>query len=298
MTREEDYCAPRVAKEAMHWLERQVRVHSRKDRLFLWVDFFDPHEPWDPPEPWRSLYDPDYDGQELVDPVAGDVAGYMTAREVEHTMALYAGEITFVDKWVGLLLDRLRDLGLWDNTLLMLTSDHGEPFGEHGYIRKARPYNHEQLVHIPWIVRHPEGLGAGRRVEALVQTTDLMPTVLDALDIPRPLEQVYRAPTHTLFPQDMPVARQHVQLDGFSLLGLMRGDREAVRAYACTGHHGRQWSIRSAEWAYLLNVDGSGGPELYHRPGDPAEQHNLVAEHPDVARELELELRRWVARLG
>jgi len=294
---EEGYFAPRVAKEAIRWLDYQVKTQRQKDKLFLWVDFFDPHEPWDPPQPWRSMYDPDYDGQEIIDPVAGDTAGYMTPREIEHTKALYAGEVTFVDKWVGVLLDRIRELGLWENTLLMLTSDHGEPFGEHGYIRKARPYNHEQLVHIPWIVRHPDGLGAGRRIDALVQTTDLMPTILDALHIPWPLQQVYRAPTRRMFPQDMPVASQKVDLHGYSLLPLIKGDVEAVRQYAYTGHYRRQWSIRSHEWAYLLNVDGSGGPELYHRPSDLEEQHNVVAEHPEIADALELELRRWVASL-
>ena len=294
---EEDYFAPRVTKEAIRWLDDVVQGQGRKDDLFLWVDFFDPHEPWDPPDPWRSMYDPGYQGQELIDPVAGDVTGYMTAREVAHTKALYAGEVTFVDKWVGVLLDHVRTLGLWEDTLVMLTSDHGEPFGEHGYIRKARPYNHEQLAHIPWVIRHPRGLGAGRRIDALVQSTDLMPTVLDALGIPWPLKHVYRAPTKRMFPQDMPVAEYEVDMHGSSLLPLMAGEVEAVRRYAYTGHYGRQWSIRSHEWAYLLNIDGSGAPGLYHRPSDPAEQHNVAGEHTGVADALELELRRWVASL-
>ncbi len=295
---EEDYFAPRVVKEAIHWLERQVQEKGQKDRLFLWVDMFDPHEPWDPPEPWRSMYDPDYAGQELIDPVPGAVAGYMTPREVAHTKALYAGEVSFVDKWVGMLLDRVRDLGLYDNTLLMLTTDHGEPLGEHGYIRKARPYNHEQLVHIPWIIRHPAGWGAGQRCDALVQTTDMLPTILDALGISGPLEQVYRAPTRTMFPQDMPVATRQIALHGTSLLPLLRGETPTVRRYAYSGHFGRQWAIRDHEWAYLLPIDGSGAPQLYHRPTDPDEQRDVVTEHPDVATWLELQLRRWVASLA
>jgi arylsulfatase A-like enzyme len=295
---EEDYFAPRVAKEAIRWLDYQVKTQGRKDKMFLWVDFFDPHEPWDPPEPWRSMYDGDYEGHENIDPVPGTVEGYMTQREIDHTLALYAGEVTFVDKWAGIVLDRLRELGLWDNTLIMMTTDHGEPFGEHGYIRKSEPNNHEQLVHIPWIVRLPDGTGAGRRIEALVQTTDLMPTVLDALAIPRPLEQVYLAPTRTMFPQDMQVASREVVMHGASLLPLVAGDVDAVRDYALSGHHGRQWSIRSDEWAYLLNIDGSGGPMLYHRLSDLAEQNNVVDEHTAIAAELELELRRRVAALA
>jgi arylsulfatase A-like enzyme len=146
-------------------------------------------------------------------------------------------------------------------------------------------------------VRLPDGRGAGRQIEALVQTTDLMPTILDALEIPLPLRQVYLAPTRTMFPQDMPVATQEVTLHGTSLLPLMAGEVDAVRGYAYTGHHGRQWSIRSHEWAYLLNIDGSGPPMLYHRLSDLAEQHNVVDQHPGVAAELELALRRWVASL-
>ena len=288
--KEEDYFAPRVASEAMRWLDHQVRDRGATDELLLWVDFFDPHEPWDAPHPWRSMYDPDYDGQELIDPVVGDVSGYMTPREIEHTKALYAGEVTFVDKWVGALLDRIRDLGLWENTLLMLTSDHGEPFAEHGYIRKARPYNHEQLVHIPWIIRHPGGLGAGRQVDALVQTTDLMPTILDALHIACPLKPAHPTP-------DMRATARETSLHGSSLLPLMRGDVQEVRPYAYSGHYGKQWSIRNHEWAYLLNIDGRAGSELYHRVSDPTEQHNVLTRHPQVADMLELELRRWVASL-
>ena len=125
----------------------------------------------------------------------------------------------------------------------------------------------------------------------------MMPSILDALHIPWPLKHVYRVPTRKMFPQDMPVASQQVNLHGRSLLPLMRGDVQVVRQYAYTGHYGRQWSIRNHEWAYLLNIDGSGGPELYHRPSDMEEQRNVVAEHPEVGDLLELELRRWVASL-
>jgi arylsulfatase A-like enzyme len=294
---EEDYFCPRVMKEAMRWLDEQVIAQRRKDHLFLWIDSFDPHEPWDPPDPWRTMYDPDYTGQELIDPVPGDIAGYLTPREVEHIKALYAGEVTFVDKWVGVFLQRVRDLGLYENSLIMITSDHGEPLGEHGYIRKARPENHEQLVHIPWLIRHPQGWGAGQRLAALAQPTDMLPTIMDCLGLPLPLQQTFRAPTRTMFPQDMPIASTTVELHGVSLLPLLRGEAETVRDYAYSGHYGRQWAIRDAQWAYLLNIDGSAPPQLYDRQRDPAEQHNLVAERAEVAAALELQLRRWVASL-
>ena len=291
---EERMPTAQVAKGAVAWLEEQVRAQGRKDRLFLWVDFFDPHEPWDPPEPYRSLYGAGHGGPEIIDPVAGPVAGYMTEAEIRRTMALYAGEVTMVDRWAGVVLDAVRALGLWDDTLVMHVSDHGEPFGEHGIIRKAMPWNYEELVHIPWVLRHPGGLGAGRRIPALVQTVDLMPTVLDALGIGGPLTLPFLAPTRTMFPQDMVVDRRRVELTGKSLMPLLRGDAEGVREFAVTAHHGRQWSLRTADWSLLLPIDGSGGPELYDRRRDPGEHANLAGLEPDRVAAMELELRRFV----
>ncbi len=291
---EEKTPTARVAKAAVAWLEEQVRAQGTRDRLFLWVDFFDPHEPWDPPEPYRSLYDPHYRGDVLIDPVAGPVAGYMTAAEIHHTMCLYAGEVTLVDRWAGVVLDAARTLGLWDDTLVMHVSDHGEPFGEHGIIRKARPWNYEELVHVPWVIRHPRGHGAGRRIPALVQTVDLMPTVLDALGIAGPLTLPFLAPTRTMFPQDIEVDRRRVELTGRSLMPLLRGEAQQVRDAAVTAHHGRQWSLRTSDWSFLLPIDGSGGPELYDRGRDPGEHDNLVAREPERARAMELHLRRFV----
>ncbi len=269
---EEDHCAPRTFAAAMQWLER-VASHQQDD-LFLWLDSFSPHEPWDPPEPYRSQYDPDYTGQELIDPVPGAVEGYLTPAEVRHTHALYCGVVTLVDTWMGRLLDKLKALGLWDNSLIMVMSDHGEPFGEHGIIRKAGAWNHDYLTRIPWIIRHPEGLGAGQRFSGFAQPPDLLPTILDALGLET----------------DLP-------LQGSSLMPVLRGERAAVRDFAVSGWHNRQWSIRTEEWAFFLDV-GAGLPHrLYHRQQDPAEREDLVAREPDVADRLELRLRRFAAQV-
>lgn len=302
-TREEEYSVARVMREAAGWLEDTVGRRGIKDHLFLWVDSFDPHEPWDPPQPYASMYDPNYRGQEIVDPVPGRTQGYLTDAEVRHTQALYAGEVTLVDRWVGELLDCVRNLGLYDNTLIMHVSDHGEPFGEHGIIRKAQPWNYEELAHVPWIIRHPEGAGRGKAVSALVQPTDLMPTVLDFLGIATPLTLPFSAPRRSaqLFPQDMVLDTHSVSLHGHSLLPLMRGEAQKVRDYAFTGHHNQQWSIRSEDWTYLMPLRPEagrlGGPELYDRRRDLAEQHNVLAQHPDVAADLENRLWRWVMGL-
>ncbi len=265
---EEDHCAPRTFQAAMDWLER--RPEPGDDPFFLWIDSFSPHEPWDPPEPYRSMYDPDFDGFEIMDPVPGPVRDYMSDDEVRHTHALYCGVVTLVDKWVGKLLEKVRALGLWDDTLIMFTSDHGEPFAEHGIIRKAGAWNHEYLARIPWIIRHPDGLGAGERFDAFAQPPDLMPTLYDALGV---------------------TTDQLVQ--GTSVLPVLRGETEGIRDFAVTAWHERQWAIRDQDWAFFLDVVVGEPNALYDRRQDRAERHNLLGAHPDVAEALELKLRRF-----
>ena len=297
-----DCFVARVTKEAMSWLDDTVVKKGQKDNLFLWVDCFDPHEPWDPPEPYWSMYleKPDDEVQPLIDPVPGPPEGYVTDEEIKKTFELYAGEVTCVDKWVGDLLGHVESLGLYDNTLIMHISDHGEPFNEHGIIRKARPWLFEELTHIPWIIRHPEGVGKGQQVDAFAQPCDMMPTILDFLGIEGPLDMKIQGPQKgaKTMPQDHNLKSIEQQLDGRSLLPVMAGEKNQIRDYVFSGMH-NQWSIRSEEWTFLLplrpNPDASrtGGPELYNRKTDLAEQNNVIEEHGDVAAQLELELRRW-----
>jgi len=272
-------------------------VWDRRRPFLLWLDSFDPHEPWDPPEEFRNLYaDPNYKGVELIHPVPGEVEGYLTEEEEAYVRALYAGEVTLVDKWVGEFVNFLKDKGLLDDTLLIWTSDHGEPLGRrehgHGIIRKARPWPYEELSHIPLLVRHPEGIGAGRRIEAFVETVDIMPTILDFLGVEGPK-----------------------WMHGKSLLPLMRGEVERIRDFAVSGYYNRAWSIRDEEWTLILwlptrpkrmdqtpwtlggTLETPKSPELYHRGSDPYELKNVLEEHPDEAMRLELTLRRFVSTL-
>jgi arylsulfatase A-like enzyme len=292
VAREEDYFVARVVQAAIRWLD--LITEQQRDNLFLWVDCFDPHEPWDPPEPYRSMYDPDYTGQELIDPVPGPVDGYMTEEELAHTLALYAGEVSFVDKWIGVLLEHVSGLGLDENTLVMFTSDHGEPFGEHGIVRKCRPWGFEELAHIPWIIRHPEGLGAGQRSDAFVQPPDLMPTVLDLLGIPaRTLSLPYQAPIEHRFPQDTVVSEEAIALHGTSLLPLLRGEAKQVRDFTVTAHHDAEWTLRTRGWTFMLPLRGEREAELYDRTNDPHERTNVIADRQAEADALELTLRRF-----
>lgn len=268
---EADTFVARVVKAGIRWLEEQ----PRKDNLFLWLDCFDPHEPWDPPPPYNRMYtDPNYGGKDIIQPIPGQVEGYLTPEEVNHIAKLYAGKVTLCDHWVGQFLDRVKELGMYGNTLIIYTTDHGEPFGDHGIIRKAEPLLYEELVHIPLIVRHPEGMGAGKRFDAVVETTEIFPTILDFLNVRRP-----------------------PRIHGESLLPIMSGEVESIRDYAYMGQFKRAWRVNDREWSFILNLDRDNSRELYNLKDDPGEKQDLFSVKPQKAMELELELRRFVSGL-
>ncbi|MBC7288705.1 MAG: sulfatase, partial [Armatimonadetes bacterium] len=287
---EQDYFIAQVVTRAIHWLER----YAGQDRLFLWVDCFDPHEPWDPPEELKAKYDPDYDGIDIIDPVPDVVAGYLTEEEMRHVQRLYAAEVEFVDGWIGHLLDAARSLGYFENSLIIFTSDHGVPLNDHGIVRKCRPWNYEELAHVPLIVRPPGGLSQTRRVETFAQHPDLFPTICDFLAVPLP-----------------------DGLTGRSFWPIIDGKTDELRDFAVSGHHRRSWAIRTPEWTFQLMLSplpkSPAGPpdrdlgkaamfgeprELFDRQNDRSEQRNLIAELPEVADALELRLRRFMAGLG
>ena len=183
---EEDWFAPKVFINAMETLEEA----RRSEPYFLVVDCFDPHEPWDPPEQYVDLYDPDgYEGKEpLSDRYGKD--DYVTDRQLLRMRALYSAEVTMADRWLGNFLERALDLGVMDNTLLIVISDHGHALGEHGYLGKPPNALWPELTDIVLFVHHPEGKRSGEESDYYASTHDVAPTVLGFLGIepPRPLD--------------------------------------------------------------------------------------------------------------
>lgn len=200
---EADCFAPMTMSDAIDWLDHNHKL----DKFFLYVDTFDPHEPWDPPKHYADMYDPGYNGEEVVYPLYAP-STFLTDAELAHIKALYAGEVTMVDAWVGKLLKKIEDLGLYDNTLVIFTADHGFYFGEHGIIGKFGMI-YDELAHIPLMMRMP-GAKPGHRSQ-FVQPCDHMPTMLDLAGVPHP-------PT----------------VQGKSLVNVLKGSDEPVRDSAVT----------------------------------------------------------------
>jgi len=271
--REEDYFAARVFRTAADWLTANVDNQP----FFLWVEAFDPHEPWDPPVHYADKYCPNYSGRDYIMPGAAYEYEPPTPEELERIKALYYGEVTFVDTWVGHLLNRIDELKLRDNTIVMVLSDHGTEIMDDGKFGKG-PHNlRAYTTGIVWLVRHPEG-PRNHKVSAFVQSHDVMPTILSLLGI-------------------------ECNVDGENAWSLVTGEREQIRDHVVTGWAG--WtngsaigraSVRDDEWNYVVAVgQEDDSPELYHLTEDPEEKRNVVSEHPQV---VEKQRKRLEAVIG
>jgi arylsulfatase A-like enzyme len=193
---EEDYFCARTLRGAADWLEKN---HGRQP-FFLYVDTFDPHEPWDPPKSYVENYDPGYTGEEVIYPRYDRWKDFLSEKELKHCQSLYAGEASMVDHWAGNLLDKIEKLGLLENTLVLFLADHGFYLGEHGYIGKAFIRDNKfqslplysEVCRVPFLVHFPN-CKPGSVIDALVQPVNLAPTILDYLGIKKP--DVFAAPS-------------------------------------------------------------------------------------------------------
>ncbi|HEV7216170.1 MAG TPA: sulfatase [Chloroflexota bacterium] len=177
---EEHTFAAQTFRSAATWLD----ANRQAEPFFLLIDCFDPHEPFDPPEPYRRRYE-DQPGQErMLWPIYGPADRYSEA-ELRDVRGLYAGEVALVDTWLGYFMDRLERLGRLDDTMLIVTTDHGHLFGEHGMLGKPSTTHgdsnlYQEVAAVPFFVYIP-GAPGGQRRQELVQLVDVYPTVLAAL---------------------------------------------------------------------------------------------------------------------
>jgi arylsulfatase A-like enzyme len=252
--------------------------------FMLWLESFDPHEPWDPPREYANRYyefPPGKDGAEFIYPP--EAARIGTEEEKERTKALYYGEITFMDAVIGRLMNTLADLGRLDDTVVMLTSDHGTELLDHGRFGKSADHLYAHNTQLNWIVRHPQGTGGrDRTIDAFVQNHDIVPTILDLLGL------LDRWPGAT--------AVDRPEWAGRSALPLIEGRPDARgRDFVITGW-GDYASVRDRDWNYVVNFEQPDGSErLYDLRNDPYEQRDVASDHPDVVRERR---RRLEALLG
>ncbi|HIE29328.1 TPA: hypothetical protein EYP66_18815 [Candidatus Poribacteria bacterium] len=287
---EEDYCAPMTCAAAERWIERHY-----KDQFFLYVDTWDPHEPWDPPAHYVELYDKDWDGAIVAPPYWYWKDAGLTERQLQVAHACYCGEVTMVDRWVGRIIERIESLGIMDRTAILFTTDHGFYFGEHGILGKTVMRRgefrgsplYEEVARIPLLVYVP-GVDP-KRSDALVSAVDFMPTILElaGVQIPETVQGGSFAPvlkgeksTHRQFV----VSTTQLQNPGETTQAVDDSQRQ-IKTYLPA-------TITSDEWSLLYAWEGAQ-VELYNLKSDPKQRTNVVEDN----RELAEEMHRWFYEL-
>ncbi|HDL64551.1 MAG TPA: hypothetical protein ENH12_04090, partial [Proteobacteria bacterium] len=177
--------SPRITDLACDWLEE-----NSSGPFFLFVHMFDVHYDYNPPEPYDRKFDPDYTGDidcklYITDATADTIYPDMAPRDLAHVIALYDGEIAYVDYHLGLIIEKLKELGIFEQTLIVITADHGDEFFEHG--KKGHGNSlFDEVIKIPLIFHCPEVVDRGGEIDNQVGIIDIAPSILDlcGLNVP------------------------------------------------------------------------------------------------------------------
>lgn len=287
-----------VVDRVAAWFEE----HGTPQRpLFLWVHLMDTHSPYLPPAPWRDrftapqtadiddlaandvLYHYIFEQQDAKKkaadyPLPSDLGLDLESLE-RHWRALYHGETAYADAEIGRLRDVLERAGMWDDAVVVVTSDHGEEFGEHGRVaHNRRSAMAEELIRIPLVVRPPMPVTAtGTEVDALVRMVDLAPTVLDLVG----------------------ATDATASMDGRTLRPLLEGRTDDPRVALISGIW---WGIvHDGRWKYRLEkstwTGGDTVERLFDVERDPLETSDVAVDEPDVLARLRAEWDRGAAML-
>ncbi|HIE18226.1 TPA: DUF4976 domain-containing protein [Candidatus Bathyarchaeota archaeon] len=264
-----------------------IRKNYKKD-FFLFIHYWDPHGLYFPPKKYRRLF---YDGDECdpenhsLDALKRQPIWPFTKRhldairegvmDIEYVIAQYDGEIRYSDDNVKDLVDLLEDLGIYDETVLIITSDHGESLGEHDfYFDHCEVY--ETTIRVPLIMRYPLLVPKGKLFKGLVQSTiSLMPTILDLFEIEHPS-----------------------RMEGKNLVDLANRDEDPYKEiYVNQGLWTAKRAIRTERWKLIKTFDKAFWEtpevELYDMKEDPDETENLAPEKQEIIDKLELKMERW-----
>jgi arylsulfatase A-like enzyme len=263
--------AARVYTDAVKVLD----AAAHKPPFALVVDTFEPHEPWTPPRAYLDRYgDPDYRGPEPSKPLYAPVSSYINHSEAATVLgrmrALYAAEVTMTDRWLGIFVDRLFQLGLERDTVIVLVGDHGILLGDHGWTGKIPIALHPELAQVPLIVVDPDRRLAGQTSPYFASTHDVGPTLLAMAGVRTP-----------------------ESMDGVDLSRLFRGQRLPDRPFAYGGYANAHY-LRSDRWA-LIASNRADNLRLFDLERDPGEHRNVAARHRPLARQLH---RRVVEEAG
>lgn len=261
-----DQRADETTAEAIRWLDE---TWDRSRPFFLFVHYFDPHGPYQAPGAFATRFRPQHPDA-LTD-----------------TIARYDGEILYADHAIGRLLAYVEASGLDEQTLVVVTADHGEGLMQHGHLEHGI-HLYEEAVHVPLVFRWTGTLAGGRVLDQPASLIDLLPTLLDLLGVPSPRQYPGRSLAPLLRGESAPDPERAI------FLHRRRYEPQKIGDLFVSGE---QWGIRRDDWKLIVG-EGRGGDELYRLSIDAREMTNVAAYHPDEVAALRDELEAWRRSAG
>lgn len=257
--------------KAVNWLKKN---HSRP--FFLFLHTYQPHCPYNPPPLYDIYSDKNYRG--IVDASRKSdhyhsIKHKLTLKDYLYVIDKYDGEIYYTDHFLGKLLEELRDLGIYEKSIIVFTSDHGENFLDHPTYGIGHGQLYDEIVKVPLIIKAPIFL-KNQIIGAQVESIDIMPTVLELLGISIPNK-----------------------VDGDGLVELVKkGSYDKVFAFSenYNSVHETTRMIRSSDWKLLSRIWPQKKLELFNFKNDPKEKHNLFAEEVETGKFLFEKLQKWI----
>lgn len=260
----------KTASTTVRWLEE----NNEAGPFFLWVDFFDPHEPWDPPEYLVKKYQKEYSGQPMIHPNYGKATDY-SEDELVNLWAHYAAEAEMVDRSIGRILQKIEDLQLWDDSIVVVTSDHGFSIGEHNFTGKGNISENDprrwplypEISHVPFLIAG-EGLTGGTKRKALAQPIDILPTLTDLAGVE---------------------AEAPEKVEGRSFASVLKGEIDEFRKCTVSSPH-LNWEkemisqantpfVTDGKWGYAP-VGPESQQQLFDLEKDPLAENDIAADNP------------------
>jgi arylsulfatase A-like enzyme len=260
---EDDYMAAQTVSRATKWLGQNATNRP----FMLWIEMFDPHEPWDAPPRFQKMYRDDYGFERFLFGY-GVQGGKHKPDFTPHLPVirdLYAAEVTYVDHCVGRFMESMEKMKLLDDTIVVFTTDHGTHLGELGYVQKQPALLNSLVMQLPLFIRHPDRSTAGKRVAEPVSAIDFAPTFCQMLGID-----------------------DQEQMDGRNMWSLVTGEADKLHDRVFTQFSSFA-SVRDRKWHYFQHIRGNNrgaGPCLYDLEQDPKQTKNVLEAHPDLAADL------------
>lgn len=254
------------------------------------ISFFGPHLPVAPPVPWDTLYSLNEIPlpANLMDSLKGKpraqykpelqyVLGQWNNDQYRDYIRRYWGYSSFIDAQIGKVFKTLKETDQWDNTLIIFTTDHGDMIAAHGMIYKLSSNGYEELFHVPTILRIPGSETAGIKIQQLVSSVDILPTILDAINL--------KAPAQIDGKSLIPILEQSTGTHRETLFSEVHGTSKYAKTILC----------RDKQYKYVYHWLSDDVDELYDLSSDPGEMHNLYQdpEYQEVAKQMREKIIEW-----